>query len=373
MLGEPLGNFPTYADLNGIPVAGKPHYMRMQGRQIYAYLTSASLLGRPEYLGYARAGLNWLENHARNPYGGYYSLLTSEGQPMENAVTIQDLCYTVFPYLHLYKLTGQANDFKPVLEVMHLILDKYLCEGRMYDAMDATYNQRRDFEGNSLNVVSLLDLMNLLIIPILKLDNGTDIFPEGIEVLEKLLDWLVNDFWAEGIFWNNAQNRTDYVAKHVDLGHTSKAYGIVWDANRILAKKKRKVKYNDLERHYIPILQAASNAKIGWKTDFGTSCCTFRDGSVQWWRYIVINQVAARYALEHKEVMPLLQNGLEHWFSLPFVDTDRDVRGIREGLREDGTIWGNDNVFTSKANLWKNGYHEVEHVVSMIEFIEKYG
>ena len=371
LLGEPLGNFPTYADLNGVPVPGKPHYMRMQGRQIYVYLEAASILECPAYLKYAEAGFRWLETHARNPHGGYYPLLSPEGKPIKSAITIQDLCYIVFPYMHLYRRTGNTDNLKPVLEVIRLILDKYLCEGRMYDAMDEEYTRRCEFEGDSLNVVSVLDFMNLLLIPLLKLENVNDVFPEGIDVLERMLDLLVGGFWSEGIFWNDSRNRTDYTAKHVDMGHTSKAYGIVWDANRILAEKGLDVKYHDLEGYYMPMLQAASDAEIGWKTDFRSSSCTFSEGAVQWWRYILINQVAARYALVYEEVLPLLKNGLEHWFSMPFVDSSREVRGIREGLRKDGTIWEDDDSFTSKANLWKNGYHEVEHVASMLQFIEK--
>ena len=73
--------------------------------------------------------------------------------------------------------------------------------------------------------------------------------------------------------------------------------------------------------------------------------------------------------MKYPEFKPLLLNGLNAWFTLPFVDNTREVKGIREGLRLDGTLWGNDDSMTCKANLWKNGYHEVEHVSSMLEYI----
>ncbi len=372
MLGTPLGNFPTFANQNGSPIPDKEHYMRMLGRQIYSYLTAAELLNCPEYLVYARAGFNWLESHARNPDGGYFSRLTADGKPIDCPITVQDLCYTVFPYLHLYRQTGKLEDLQPVLEVIRLIDGKFRHDGKMIDAMNPSYTQRCDFEGNSLNIVSVLDLMNLLVVPLVRMEEPVQtVFPEGMELLERLLNLLVKEFWYDGIFWNNAKNRNDYAAKHVDFGHTSKAYGIVLDANRILTQRGGQVKYRQLERYYIPMLQASADSEIGWKTDFDCSSCTFRKGAVQWWRYILIDQAAARYEADYPEVRPLLRNGLEHWFSLPFVDKDRAVRGIREGLREDGTLWGDDVSFTSKANLWKNGYHEVEHVQSMLQYLQK--
>ena len=371
MLGAPPGNFPTFADQNGIPVPGEAHYMRMQGRQIYAYLAAADLLDSPDYLEYARAGVDWLENHARNPRGGYFSRLTAEGRPIDCPVSVQDLCYTVFPYLHLYRRSGRVEDLQPVLEVVRLIAEKYRRDGKMIDAMDPGYTRKCDFEGDPLNIVSVLDLMNLLVVPLVRLGGPVETaFPEGREMLERLLDLLVGEFWQEGVFWNNAENRSDYAAKHVDLGHTSKAYGIVLDSDRLLARLGRPVKYRHLERCYPPMLRAAADPAIGWRTDFADSGCTFRPGAVQWWRYILIDQVAARYAADFPEVVPLLRNGLEHWFSLPFVDRGRAVRGIREGLREDGALWGDDVAFTCKANLWKNGYHEVEHVDSMVRFLQ---
>lgn len=373
MLGTPLGNFPTFANQNGCPIPDQEHYMRTLGRQIYTYLTAAELLDCPEYLKYAQAGFEWLENHARNPKGGYFTRLTEDGRPVNCPITVQDLCYTVFPYLHLYRRTEKADDLQPVLEVIRLIDKKFQCGGKMIDAMDPNYTRRDEFEGDSLNIVSVLDLMNLLVVPLAQMRESIETsFPEGMELLERLLDLLVEEFWHDGIFWNNAENRSDYAAKHVDFGHTSKAYGIVLDANRILAKSGRPVKYRHLERHYIPMLQASADSEIGWKTDFASSSCTFRKGAVQWWRYILIDQVAARYAADYAEVRPLLRNGLEHWFSLPFVDKGRAVRGIREGLREDGTLWGDDTSFTCKANLWKNGYHEVEHVQSMLQYLQNF-
>ena len=40
-------------------------------------------------------------------------------------------------------------------------------------------------------------------------------------------------------------------------------------------------------------------------------------------------------------------------------------RGIREGIKGDGSLWGDVDGWNSKQNQWKNGYHETEHAVIM--------
>lgn len=374
-LGTPIGNFPTFIDQNGIPEPGKIHYMRMQGRRIYGFLAAGELLKNSDYLEWGKRGLEWLEKYAVNPEGGYFSQLTSEGIPLKEPVTIQDLSYTVFPYLKYYKLTGEKSALKNVADVLDLILNgPFVKNGTLVDSLSWDYTRVCYFEGNTLNIVSLLDLMNLLLVPLMNEDDDDVIntfFPDLTDLVERLLDFLVSEFYGADIFWNEKNNRSDYAAKHVDLGHTSKAYGVLFQANRCLIRHGRKVKYLELEKKYLPILQAASDPIIGWRTDFYNSPVSFRPDSVQWWRYILIDQTAALYAAEYPELEELLENGLQKWLELPFVDRKREVRGIREGLRADGTIWTDEDSSSCKANLWKSSYHEVEHVESILAYISK--
>jgi len=57
MQGIPRGNFPTFADMNGIPCKNKMRYTRMQGRQTYVYWASYTILQHPYLLTLGEQGL----------------------------------------------------------------------------------------------------------------------------------------------------------------------------------------------------------------------------------------------------------------------------------------------------------------------------
>ncbi len=63
MLGDPVGNFPTYANQYGFPDNAKSRYARMHGRQTYAYLAAYHLLHREGLLDYGLAGLKKLKGY----------------------------------------------------------------------------------------------------------------------------------------------------------------------------------------------------------------------------------------------------------------------------------------------------------------------
>lgn len=41
----------------------------------------------------------------------------------------------------------------------------------------------------------------------------------------------------------------------------------------------------------------------------------------------------------------------------------RAVRGVRSGIKWNGSLWGDNEEWESKAHFWKNGYHETEHAL----------
>lgn len=376
-LGNPQGNFPTYLDQNSEQIPDQQHYIRTIGRQIYMYLEAYHLLKEQRFLNYAEAGFSWMEKHAKNPRGGFYTIFEENGHPLNAAITLQDLSYGTLPYVAHYSHSGDTHSLSIILEITDLIADgPFFQAGILHDALDVTYQKVCPFEGTELNIVSVLDFLNVIVIPMLNATihhNNKTLQDKFLKILEKFLDLLVQDFFADNIFWNNCKNRTDFSAKHVDLGHTSKAYGIVFQANRLLSEQNRPVKYWEIEKEYLPIVKAASSPIVGWKTDFDCSPVQFIPGALQWWRHILINQTTALYVQEYPELLPFLKNGLETWLTLPYVDKTRRVRGIREGLQSDGTVFpGDADSWTCKANHWKNGYHETEHIVKILSFIAWY-
>lgn len=373
-LGDPVGNFPTERMQDGSPVPGAVRRTRMQGRQIFAYLVSYELLGDRRLLDLAEAGLAWMDGHLRNPAGGWYPVSDEAGRPDRSAtVTVQDLCYAAFPRLELFRLTGDTAALADADAVLDLLLRGpfRLPDGVLADAMDSRYVERRPFEGATTNVVSYLDVLNLLLVRRIEIDSNPSF--ALVEDLRQTVDRFVALYWKDGVFWNDLENRTDWGAKHVDFGHTAKGYAILRRTNRILCERGEAPIRPDVEAIFPELARAASDPAVGWRTDFLDSATTFRPGSLQWWRHIQANQTSLLYADDVPDMASVAATGAARWLSLPFVDRGRAIRGIREGLRPDGTLYGDDVAWTCKANLWKNAFHEVDHVRDMVRFSERRG
>ena len=366
MLGDPVGNFPTYANQYGVPDDAKPRYARMHGRQTYAYLAAYYLLHREGLLDYGLAGLKKLKGY-ENEKGGYFAKFAADGHAFSDPVTIQDQCYSVFPHIMAYRVTHEREHLEKIWEFVAFI-DKgpYLrgdgsyCDSLMPDLVTVC-----DFETPTLNIVSVIDFINLILVPALNVTPVDEITVERKGLLVKWVDLLVADYWANGIFWNDKVNRSDCHAKHVDLGHTSKSYGILLKANELFAKWGQPSRHSEVMQWYPEIVCAASDDKVGWKTDFDVSATTFQDSGLQWWRHILIDQTVFHYASKFPHMIPLLEKGVRAWFDCNYVDKVRTCRGIREGLRSDGSLYSDVDEITCKANCWKNAYHEVEHVLTL--------
>lgn len=366
MLGDPVGDFPTWADQSGRPVGGKPRYVRMHGRQTYAYLVAYHLLHKDELLDYGLAGLKKLKDY-ENPKGGFYAQVASDGAPLETPITIQDQCYAFFPYIMAYRVTQQREYLERVWELISFIdAGPYMrADGTYRDSLSQDLTTECKFETPTLNIVSVIDFANLILIPTLRATPDNQVTPERKALLTKWVDFLVKEYWTDGIFWNDRSNRTDCRAKHVDLGHTSKSYGILHKANDLFERWGLPKRHVEIVGRYPEIAKAASAARVGWRTDFDVSATTFQTANLQWWRHILIDQTVFHYAADYPELIPLLENGVRSWLECDYVDRTRPCRGIREGLRSDGKVISNADEIECKANCWKNAYHEVEHVLTL--------
>ena len=366
MLGNPIGLFPTYASQSGVPDYSEPFYVRMHGRQTYGYLAAYLMLQREDLLSYGLAGLKRLEA-CENPEGGYFSTFTFDGKPRDTPISIQDQCYSAFPYVMAYRVTGNKEYLDKIWSFISFIdAGPYQKGENVYmDSLTPDLKNEVYFESKTMNIVSALDFLNAILIPALRVTPSDELTIERKNLLVKWVKLLVDEFYGNGIFWNEKENRSDWQAKHTDLGHTSKAYGILYKANDLFRSWGMPTMYENVMAGYPEIVKAAARPGIGWLTDFDHSPTTFQKQNLQWWRHVLIDQTIYLYAHDYPELIPLLKQGVEAWFSCDYVDRTRECRGIREGLSPDGHTLSNDNNIACKANCWKNAYHEVEHVLTL--------
>lgn len=162
----------------------------------------------------------------------FFSTSTAKGTPVPPPISIQDLCYSTLPFIMAYHITKTEDYFKEVETVIDFILDgPYRMNNSFSNALTADYQTQVPFEGKELNIVSILDFLNVLYIPALQVAPKGWVTEKRKICLQELIYFMIESFYGRGIFWNNPTNREDASAKHVDFGHTSKAYGILLDAN----------------------------------------------------------------------------------------------------------------------------------------------
>ena len=366
--GNPVGHFPTYISQDGRPNMAKPFFTRMHGRQTYAYLASYLLVRDKHLLALGNAGLERL-SELRNPNGGFYSTSLPDGTPQNTPISIQDQCYSVFPYIMAYRLSKEKEYLYAMWDFVDFINDgPYKIDGRHVDSLFPDMVSVAPFQTGKFNIVSVIDFLNVVLIPLLQVSPESEVTEYRKTLLVKWCDMLVDGFFAKGIFWNDIVNRSDWFANHVDLGHTSKAYGVLLKASRLLDRWGFDYsKYNQIIEQYPKMAKAASDVDVGWLTDFDGCSTRFRRTPLQWWRHILINQTVLLFSDLDESLIEPLVNGVETWLRLPYADRGRRVRGIRESLRPDGMPFDDLDASESKANCWKNGYHEVEHVLSFFD------
>lgn len=374
MLGCPIGNFPTFATQTAVPFYGALNYARMQGRATYAYLAAYEITNKVEYRDVGLRGMSWLERLKR-PGGGYYPITDYKGTPYNVPVSVQDLSYIGLPLSIAYSITGDQGYLDDLWSLIDFILaEKFFRNGRLVvDALSPDYSSTVFFEGAGTNIVSLLDFLNALYLPALEVSPNSMRTEQRVLLLQKLVGNLVDDFYSDGIFWNERGNRNIIYIKHVDFGHTAKAYGVLYNANRFLKMLGvESANFEHMIERFSSLVKISSDENVGWRTDFeDTGRLSVRAG-LQWWRHIVIDQVVSLYANINIELEKYLGIGIETWFSLDYIDKTRPCRGIRQFLSATGVCDDNFDYSTCKANEWKSAYHEVDHVRRLTNYFDKF-
>jgi hypothetical protein len=363
-LGSPVGNFPTFRDMSGTPTASTDRYVRNLARQVYVYLIGYSLTGDTVLLEHAKKGLAWIDNHAVDQGKGFFTILDVKGTPISNVKSAQDIAYIMLAYSADFFVTRSPASQRKLEEIVRLIFEGPFWNrenGAVIDALDNSLTEEVPFENDGVDIVTILDQVNAYLLLFTNQLSGVA-RRDLLYRLRHLGDLLVTRFYTGGIFWNTDINRTNYDAKHVDTGHTAKTY---WMLRRISTLWEEEFKYTLYEevlknaKHLLIQAYGVDPASF-WGMRFSPILGVIKTNP-DWWIQIELDQLSADLSLLDKTFVELLENKSSVWLRSNFIDRSRPARGIREGIKWDNTLYGDDNRWESKANKWKNGYHETEH------------
>lgn len=369
-LGEPVGNFPTFRDLTGTP-NNQLRYTRMLSRQIYSYAMGYQLTGDAQLLRLAYAGKAWLQQHAQHEQGGYYPQLDESGEVVPAQMqTAQDQAYSLVGLSALYAVSRDPEAKAEMDEMRELILRGPYWDsdnGTVRDALDPSYTQPLEFAQPGNDLVSVVDQLNGYLLLYFNQNPNPNERKALLREIRTITDRLVSGFWQDGIFWDTDINRSDFNAPHVDIGHTIKTYWLLSEVDRYWAETFGGNPYRQLVRGYgSQVLAAAFNKETNaWNMRFAGRFDATTNPNPDWWPFCEANQFASRLALEDGKWVSVLKKTGDFWLNGNFIDRGRAIRGIREGIKGDGSLWGDVDGWNSKQNQWKNGYHETEHAVIM--------
>lgn len=369
--GSPVGNFPTYRQMDGAPTTNTARKPRMMGRQIYAYATGYLLTGDESLLDLARAGNRWLLDHARDTVrGGWYADLDAAGQPAGTGDKLsQDLAYDLMGPAAFYVVTGDPESERAVLDARDLLFDP----ATYWDAANGRIRDGRSFDlsaeafmgaQGSWELVAQLDPITAFLLvtqPVLSEQARRDQF---LGDLRRLAATLQQSFWQDGFFWGSTGGKGAWGSNHSDFGHMLKTH---WALSQIDKRLDDHPFFAFLQANTAPTLRLAYDpAPYDRWANRPTSATTVAYGT-DWWAAAEADQLAVTLALHDASwIQPLARTAAN--FRADFVDRFRDARELVPSVRRDGSWYGWSPSSTAKCNEWKSGFHSTEHALVMFLF-----
>lgn len=371
-LGNPVGQFPSIRCDDGSLVnfsnpcppytAGSwllvpARYLVPVSRQTYGYGVAYHLTGNPTYLGYMKAGIDYLREHFKDPGGGMFEwqdLGTGIWSPERQFRDPQQLGYGLLGMAFYYYLTRDEAVLQDILAIKNYIFENY------YNPSLGTMQWLLESNGNTSAItkqlVADLDQMNTYLVLL------TPILPEPYrsqwrDTLTLDAHSMLATFYSPGdnLFFTQADTpqQRDLSYTGVDVGHTSKALWMLrWagllTGDQALANFAASNGRRLLDRAYLP--EDGSWAQ-------GVLQGGALDKNKNWWIYCELDQLAGSLALADVSAGQHLPQTNEYWFT-KFVD------------HQYGEVWNGVDYGTDapqrdmpKAWEWKNAYHDFEHAL----------
>lgn len=366
--GTPEGNFPTYRGMDGTLQGATERRPRMLARQTYAYSVGYMLTGQPRLLQLAHSGARWLMDHAKDEArGGWHARLTSTGEAAGNdPKTAQDTAYCMLGLGAYFFVTRDPEVEAVILETRDLLFSDVYWDAqlnRVKDAVSADLSTEVDVENDGgSELVAQLDPINaflLLTQPVLSDPARRQQFKED---LRRLADVMVSTFFSDGIFWGVHNKQGQYRTKHVDFGHTLKAYWMILEIDKRLDDHPFQALVLDNVHRIVDLAYDEPN-KLWSKRPIAS---TQVDHGSDWWIFAEEDQIAATLNMLDGRYIPELSNTADGWLKHYVDDFMQSPGEVIPGITRTGNrVYNWPSADTAKCNQWKNGYHSSEHALVM--------
>jgi len=371
--GTPVGNFPTYRTMTGATTANGARKPRMLGRQTYAYAIRYMMTGDEEALSLARAGTQWILDHAwDSAVGGWHADLDATGAPAGTGDKFaQDFSYTVMGPAAYYYVSRDPAAEAAVLTTRDLLFDpaKYwdATNQRIKDGMNAAQTSEVPMTDAGWELVAQLDPVTafmLLVQPVLSTPARRT---EMLSDLRTLGTTMKGSFFQDGFMWGTTATLGQFGARHADFGHGLKAY---WALTQIDKRLDDRPFASFLATAAPPNVELAIDPLTGRWGNRPTSATTAAYGS-DWWIYAEADQFTATLALHDPDRwLPKLAVTAPEFVS-KFVDRSIGREAAMEvypSINRTGGHFNWPDTDTAKCNEWKSGFHSHEHALVMYLF-----
>lgn len=372
-LGEPIGNFPSFRGRNGelLPESTRRGLSTL-ARQVYGYSVAFMLTGEDRYLTYAKAGLDWINTHAKDPvHGGYYGELDVNGDPVnpQGNKDLFGLASLGLAYGMYFNVTRDPAAEADLLAVRDLIFDTYYdaAQHRMRDSMTFDLATEVDTGGNGGDITNLLVPGTAISLPNAALLSDPARRAQFRNDLRLLTEILIarhkntqatnpaNRFW----FWGRTARFGMFNSAQTDFGHNLKSYEMILNANNLLPDRP----WDGLSADRETLLNRAwDDAASRWNERLRN----FVQGNVEpdsgWWIHDEADQTLAALDLAEGFTRTERLARSAQTFLDVYVDRDPAYPARETFARVERTGLEND---LRKSFFGKNMLHNHEHALIM--------
>jgi len=330
------------------------------------------LTGEEKYLGYAKAGLNWINTKARDQvHGGYFGELDVNGDPVDpqGNKDVFDLASLGLAYGMYFNVTRDPAAEADLLAVRDLLFDKFYdaATNRVKDSLTYDLATEVDPGGNGGDITNLLVPGTAIFLPNVALLTDPARRAQFRDDLRLLTDSLIarhknsaalnpaNRFW----FWGRTLRFGNFGAAQTDFGRNIKSYEMIYNADKLFADHP----WQNLGADRTTLLARAwDDAASRWNHRLRSFALGNAEPDSSWWMHDEADQTLA--ALD-------LSNGFAHKEQLArsaqtFLDVyvDHDpaypVRETFARIERTGTM-----TDLRKSFFGKNMLHNHEHALTM--------